>query len=73
MSITGAGKIAGVMGWPIGHSLSPLLHGYWLKQYGVDGALVPLAVARQDFTPVLAGLRKAGFVGVNVTVPSTLR
>ena len=67
--MTGAAKIAGVMGWPVRHSLSPLLHGYWLKEYGVDGALVPLAVPREDFVPALTGLRKAGFVGVNVTVP----
>ena len=32
MSLTGAGKIAGVIGWPITHSLSPLLHGYWLAR-----------------------------------------
>ena len=32
MTLTGAGKIAGVIGWPIAHSLSPLLHGYWLDE-----------------------------------------
>ena len=69
MSLTGAGRVAGVIGWPIAHSLSPLLHGYWLREYGVDGALVPLAVRRQDFARVVIGLRLAGFAGVNVTVP----
>ena len=67
--LTGAGKIAGVMGWPIAHSLSPLLHGYWLDELKIDGALVPLAVCREDFAPVIGGLRRAGFRGVNVTVP----
>jgi shikimate dehydrogenase len=69
MSLTGAGKVAGVIGWPVAHSLSPLLHGYWLREYGVDGVLVPLAVRRQDFARVVMALRLAGFTGVNVTVP----
>lgn len=67
--ITGSAKIAGVLGWPIGHSLSPLLHGYWLREHGIDGAYVPLAVQPQDFAMVIDGLRRAGFAGVNVTVP----
>ena len=67
--MTGAGKVAGVIGWPVAHSLSPVLHGYWLNEYQVDGALVPLAVRRQDFARVMVGLRCAGFTGVNVTVP----
>jgi len=69
MNITGAGKIAGVMGWPIAHSLSPVLHGYWLREKKIDGALVPLGVRPEDFATVLMALRKAGFRGVNVTVP----
>jgi shikimate dehydrogenase len=67
--LTGAGKIAGVVGWPIRHSLSPLLHGYWLEELNVDGALVPLGVPREDFARVIASLQRAGFRGVNVTVP----
>jgi len=69
MSISGAAKIAGVMGWPITHSVSPALHGYWLAENGIDGALIPLGVRPEDFSTVLMALRKAGFVGVNVTVP----
>jgi shikimate dehydrogenase len=69
MMLTGAGKIAGVMGWPIAHSLSPLLHGYWLNELQIDGALVPLAVPREDFARVVGSLQRAGFRGVNVTVP----
>ena len=67
--LTGAGKIAGVVGWPVGHSLSPSLHGYWLEELQVDGALIPLAVPREDFARVIAALQRAGFAGVNVTVP----
>ena len=43
--ISGKAKLAGVMGWPISHSRSPRLHGFWLRQYGIDGAYVPLAAA----------------------------
>ena len=69
MTLTGAAKIAGVVGWPVGHALSPLLHGYWLAENGIDGAMVPLAVRPEDFAAVLRGVRLAGFRGVNVTVP----
>ena len=57
MTLTGAAKIAGVIGWPVGHALSPLLHGYWLAENGIDGAMVPLAVRPEDFAAVLRGVR----------------
>jgi shikimate dehydrogenase len=69
MSLTGKAKLAGIIGWPISHSLSPVLHGYWLEEYGIDGAMVPLAAMREDFAAVVDGVRRAGFKGVNVTVP----
>lgn len=69
MIISGKAKLAGVVGWPIAHSLSPRLHGYWLDAHGVDGAYIPLAVPRDDFARVIESLRIAGFAGVNVTVP----
>lgn len=69
MSMTGSAKLAGVVGWPIAHSLSPRLHGYWIEEYRIDAAYVPLAVRREDFAAVIDGLRLAGFQGVNVTVP----
>ena len=69
MTLTGAGKVAGVIGWPIAHSLSPVVHGYWLRELDVDGALVPLAVARENFARVIRALQMSGFQGVNVTLP----
>lgn len=69
MTLTGAGKVAGVIGWPIAHSLSPVLHGYWLQELNVDGALVPLCVARENFARVIRALQMSGFQGVNVTLP----
>ncbi len=67
--ITGKAKLAGIIGWPVTHSLSPVLHGHWLAEYGIDGAMVPLAAGREDFAAVIDGARRAGFKGVNVTVP----
>jgi len=67
--ISGAAKLAGVMGWPISHSKSPVLHGYWLDHYKVDGAYIPMAVAPDHLARAVAGLRAMGFKGSNVTVP----
>jgi len=69
MSLTGKAKLAGIIGWPVSHSLSPALHGHWLEQYGIDGAMVPLAAKVDDFAAVIDGARRAGFKGVNVTLP----
>lgn len=62
-------KLAGVIGWPVAHSLSPPLHGFWLKEHGIDGAYVPLPAPRENFAQIIQSLRKLGFAGVNVTVP----
>src|SRR5262249_13659349 len=69
MSLTGKAKIAGIIGWPVTHSLSPVLHGHWLEAYGIDGAMIPLAAKTEDFSAIIDGVRRAGFQGVNVTVP----
>lgn len=69
MSLTGKTRLAGIIGWPVTHSLSPVLHGHWLAEHGIDGAMVPLCAHREDFTAVIDGARRVGFAGVNVTVP----
>lgn len=69
MTISGKAKLAGVMGWPVGHSRSPRLHGYWLEKHGIDGAYVPLAVRPDDLGAALRALPKLGFRGCNLTVP----
>jgi shikimate dehydrogenase len=61
--------LAGVMGWPVSHSLSPKVHGHWLARYGLAGAYVPLGVQEDDFVVALAAMPKMGFVGANVTMP----
>jgi shikimate dehydrogenase len=67
--LTGKARLAGVMGWPVGHSLSPRLHGHWLERHGVDGAYVPLPVRPEDIELAFAALPRLGFLGWNVTVP----
>jgi shikimate dehydrogenase len=62
-------KRAGIIGWPVSHSLSPLLHGYWLKEYGIDGDYQRLPARPEEFEAAVAQLREEGFAGVNVTVP----
>lgn len=61
--------VAGVIGWPIGHSLSPRLHGHWLKRYGVAGTYIPMAVAPEQVGNAIHGVVALGLAGCNVTVP----
>lgn len=69
MMPTGAARVAGVTGWPVEHSLSPRLHGYWLRKYGIDGIYAPFPIAPENFETGIRGLQAAGVSGVNVTVP----
>jgi shikimate dehydrogenase len=58
-----------VIGWPVAHSRSPLIHGYWLRRYGVDGAYTKEALRPDAVAGFLRCLAVHGFVGCNVTVP----
>jgi shikimate dehydrogenase len=60
---------AGVLGWPVRHSLSPRLHGHWLKRYGLAGSYELLPVPPQVFAPYVRALLAEGYAGANVTVP----
>ncbi len=60
---------AGVIGWPVEHSLSPRLHGYWLEKHGIDGTYVPMEVPPEAFKFFIAKLFLQGIAGVNITVP----
>jgi len=61
--------LAGVIGYPASHSRSPRLHTHWLRRYGLPGHYVPLEVAAEDVSSVLATMPRMGFVGANVTIP----
>jgi shikimate dehydrogenase len=67
--LSGRASLAGVMGWPVGHSLAPRLHGHWLRRHGVDGAYVPLAVPPDGLAQALRALPALGFRGCNLTTP----
>lgn len=69
MKITGAARLAGIMGWPVAHSRSPLLHGFWLNKTGIDGAYVPLPVRPECLERALRALPLLGFRGCNLTIP----
>ncbi len=61
--------LAGVIGWPIGHSKSPLIHNYWIKKHNVNGYYVPIGLRPENFESGVRSLRKLGFRGANVTIP----
>ena len=58
-----------VVGWPIGHSRSPLIHNYWLKTYRIAGEYRREAVPPEQFHDFLRSLAARGYAGANVTVP----
>ena len=61
--------LAGVMGWPVAHSRSPLIHSHWIAQYGLRGAYVPLPVQPDTLEAALRALPVLGFAGCNLTIP----
>jgi shikimate dehydrogenase len=69
MNIDGETRLAGVLGWPVGHSRSPRLHNYWLEHYRINGAYLPLPVRPEHLAEAVKGLVRLGFAGANVTVP----
>jgi shikimate dehydrogenase len=62
-------KRACVIGWPVAHSRSPVIHRYWLKLYGLDGAYEMEAVRPEDIGGFLKSLGERGYAGANVTLP----
>jgi shikimate dehydrogenase len=61
--------LAGVMGWPVAQSRSPIMHNYWIEKYNINGRYVPLPVAPGGVTDAVRGMRALGFRGCNVTMP----
>ena len=62
-------KRACVIGWPVAHSRSPVIHRYWLKLYGLDGAYEMEAVRPEKIEDFLHSLGQRGYEGANVTLP----
>jgi shikimate dehydrogenase len=65
----GEPRNACVIGWPAGHSRSPLIHGYWLRQHGIAGEYRKEAVRPEDFAAFVGALAAHGYAGANVTLP----
>ncbi len=62
-------RLAAVMGWPVAHSRSPVMHRYWLERHGLAGDYVKLAVPPERLGPALHALPNLGFAGCNLTIP----
>ena len=60
---------AAVIGYPISHSLSPVIHSHWIKQYGLNASYEAIAVKPEELEGFIRSLPKNGFVGVNITLP----
>lgn len=69
MTMVPTHRRACVIGYPVKHSRSPMIHGYWLKKYGLSGSYERAEVTPEDFAGFVASMPAAGFVGGNVTVP----
>lgn len=61
--------LAGVMGWPVMHSRSPLIHNFWFHRHGLAGSYVPLAIRPAGLAAALRALPALGFAGCNLTIP----
>ena len=67
--IDGETKLLGVLGWPVEHSMSPVMHNAAIKAAGLNACYVPLPCPPEALREVIAGLRGLGFLGANVTIP----
>ena len=65
-------KAACVIAWPVGHSRSPLIHNYWIKQHGLNAEYRREGVPPEKLAEFVGHLREHGYVGANVTVPHKL-
>jgi shikimate dehydrogenase len=64
-----SGPRALILGFPVRHSRSPLIHGHWLRTHGIAGSYERREVRPEDFPAFLAGMPEAGYVGANCTIP----
>lgn len=67
--IDGTTKLLGVLGWPVEHSMSPVMHNAAIQAAGLNACYVPLPCSPETLGDVIAGLRGMGFLGANVTIP----
>jgi len=70
--IAGTTRLVGLLGWPVGHSLSPRMHNAAFSALGLDWAYVPLPTPPEQLADAVRGLVALGFAGANVTAPHKL-
>ena len=61
--------LAGVMGWPVAHSRSPLIHNHWIQKHGLNGAYGLFPVEPEQLQTAILGLKALGIAGCNITIP----
>lgn len=67
--INGRTVFAGVVGWPVSHSLSPAIHNRWMQENSINAVYLPLPVEPENLPSVIPALSSMGCVGVNLTIP----
>src|SRR6185295_13387003 len=72
MSISPATRLYGIIGDPVSHSLSPLIHNRWLNEAGIDAVYVAMHLRSADVAADIRALARANFSGLNVTLPHKL-
>lgn len=70
--LSSTARVAGIAGWPVAHSRSPRIHGFWLRRHAIDGAYIPLPIQPANFAATVRALVTAGLAGINVTIPHKL-
>jgi len=61
--------MAGVMGWPVSHSRSPVIHNHWIREHGLTGAYGLFPVDPRQLETAIRGLKALGLAGCNITIP----
>ena len=69
MNISGTTKVIGIIGFPVGHSLSPVIQNYFMREHSINGVYIPLPVKTENLKSALGGLSSLGIKGANLTVP----
>jgi shikimate dehydrogenase len=60
---------AGIVGYPVAHSLSPVIHGYWREKYGIGGSYDVIKTPPGELTATIARMKREGYDGASVTIP----